>query len=188
MLECKACLRKCISNVFADLSPIRLAFQVSHRLLPIHPKRKPPSCPGRGYSTDAIPFEKAPPRGPPGLPPLPTPYVPRSNRPNLQDEAFSKTSLEQEVKWLKDPLKLAEHTSKLLRENQHQKALAIVRVASRNVECTVSWNHLVDYEMGNGRVANGVKLYNEVGVSLATMERRSHALIRASDEEACTAT
>jgi len=61
-------------------------------------------------------------------------------------------------------MKLAEHTVKLLRQDQHQKALAVVRVASRDVECTVSWNHLVDYEMGKGRVASGVKLYNEVGV------------------------
>ena len=75
---------------------------------------------------------------------------------------FSKTSLDLELRWLKDPLKLAEHTVKLLKEDQHQKALAIVRLASKDVQCTVSWNHLVDYWMGNGKVTAAVKLYNEV--------------------------
>lgn len=79
-----------------------------------------------------------------------------------QDEQYKKTVLEQEVRWLKDPLKLAEHTVGLLRQDDLSKALAIVRMASKDVECTVSWNHLIDYEAGKGSLSNAVKLYNEV--------------------------
>ena len=63
-------------------------------------------------------------------------------------------------------MSLAEHTVKLLREDDFQKALEIVRLASKDVECTVSWNHLIDYEMSKARVSNAVKLYNEVSSCL----------------------
>lgn len=76
---------------------------------------------------------------------------------------------------------------RLLKRDQHQKALAIVRVASRDVECTVSWNHLVDYEMGNGRVASGSKLYNEVEFPNAGYSKYDLMLKTASDEETCPA-
>ncbi len=58
-------------------------------------------------------------------------------------------------------MKLANHTVKLLQGDDFEKALEIVRLASKNVECTVSWNHLIDYDMSKARVTNAVKLYNE---------------------------
>ena len=61
-------------------------------------------------------------------------------------------------------MRLADHTVRLLRGNDFLKALEIVRLASKNVECTVSWNHLIDYEMSKARVNNALKLYNEVCV------------------------
>lgn len=183
MLECSTCLRRCIRTVFADILPIHPPLRTSNRFLPKHPGQT--TCLPRGYNTDAIPFEKPPPRGPPGLPPLPTRYVPRSNRPEPQEEPFSKSSLELELRWLKDPMKLAKHTVELLKGDQQQKALAIVRLASRDVPCTVSWNHLVDYEMGKGRVANGVKLYNEVRLPYTAMRSESLVLTTIIDEEAC---
>lgn len=73
-----------------------------------------------------------------------------------------KSNLERELRWLKDPVKLADHTVKLLREDDLEKALETVRLASKYMECTVSWNHLIDYEMSKARVAVAVKLYNEV--------------------------
>ena len=71
------------------------------------------------------------------------------------------SSLRIEVRWLKDPVKLANPTVKLLQGDDFEKALDIVRLASKNVECAVSWNHLIDYEMSKARVSNAVKLYNE---------------------------
>ena len=70
--------------------------------------------------------------------------------------------LKLELRWLKDPVKLADHTVKLLRDDDFLKALELVRLASKDVECTVSWNHLIDYEMSKARVTEAVKLYNEV--------------------------
>lgn len=63
-------------------------------------------------------------------------------------------------------MKLADHTVKLLQEDDPEKALGIVKLASKDVECTVSWNHLIDYEMSKARVTNAVKLYNDVSFYL----------------------
>ena len=84
-------------------------------------------------------------------------------KPNLgKDQTFKKSSLGLELRWLKDPIKLADHTVSLLRQDEHMKACEIVRLASAKMQCTVSWNHLIDYQMSKGRVAEAMKLYNEV--------------------------
>jgi len=75
---------------------------------------------------------------------------------------FKRTALEQELVYLGDPVKLAGHTVGLLRQSAPNKALELVRLGSKRMACTVSWNHLIDYEMSQGRVNSAMKLYNEV--------------------------
>ena len=93
---------------------------------------------------------------------FPSPIADRPTHPTSRLEPYKRSDIELELRWLKDPVKLAEHTVKLLHEDDLPKALGIVRLASKDVECTVSWNHLIDYEMSKARVADAVKLYNEV--------------------------
>ncbi|KAL8946721.1 MAG: hypothetical protein Q9222_006921 [Ikaeria aurantiellina] len=73
-----------------------------------------------------------------------------------------KKSLEVEMLFLQDPLKLAENTISLLRKDDLEKALEIVRVASKRRQCIVSWNHIIDYRMSKGHYTQAVKTYNEV--------------------------
>ena len=157
MLECSACIRTCIRNIFRDVldahGPLRHSRQ---RLLPQHPG--PSACIRRGYATEVTSFEIRPVQ----THPPPAPYVGRSNRPTKQETPYKKKNLEEELRWLKDPLKLATKVVDLLRQDEFQKALELVRLASKDVQCTVSWNHLVDYEMSKGRVTNASKIYNEV--------------------------
>lgn len=78
-------------------------------------------------------------------------------------QQLNKKHLERELPFLRDPLKLADHILGLLRQDEQRKALETVRLASsKMVSCTVSWNHLVDYEMSKGRVTSAIKIYNEV--------------------------
>ncbi|KAL8924429.1 MAG: hypothetical protein Q9208_004037 [Pyrenodesmia sp. 3 TL-2023] len=70
--------------------------------------------------------------------------------------------LGKELVWLQDPLKLAENTISLLKDDKSAKAIDIVRMASKKASCVVSWNHLIDYEMSKGRAQKAVKIYNEV--------------------------
>ena len=71
-------------------------------------------------------------------------------------------ALEQELRFLRDPLKLADNTVSLLQNGQHEKAGQLVRMASKSMACTVSWNHMMDYEMSKGRVSRAMTLYNDV--------------------------
>ena len=71
-------------------------------------------------------------------------------------------ALEKELRYLRDPMKLADYTVSLLRKDEDEKAYELVKMSSKNMACTVSWNHLMDYEMAKGRVANAMKIYNDV--------------------------
>lgn len=71
-------------------------------------------------------------------------------------------ALEKEQRFLKDPLKLAERTVSILHKGETETALKLVQLSSRSMECTVSWNHLMDYEMVKGRATNAMKIYNDV--------------------------
>lgn len=65
--------------------------------------------------------------------------------------------------YLKDPLKLADFTRDLLRDSgDFQVALKIVQAASKNIQCTVAWNHLIDFTLSQGKMNAAIKLYNEV--------------------------
>lgn len=70
--------------------------------------------------------------------------------------------MERELLYLGDPRKLADYIHSLLCKDQNQKAYELVKMSSKRVPCTVSWNHLIDFEMSQGRVGNACKLYNEV--------------------------
>ena len=157
MLECSACIRRCIRTIFTDVLDSPRPLQHSHQRLVPQP-RSPSAWIRRGYATEATSFENRPVQPHPP----PAPYVGRSNRPIKQETPYKKKNLEEELRWLKDPLKLATKVVDLLRQDEFQKALELVRLASKDIQCTVSWNHLVDYEMSKGRVTNASKIYNEV--------------------------
>ena len=89
-------------------------------------------------------------------------YTKQKQRAIIASLAFDEKSLREELKYLGDPLKLAEYIDDLLRKNAFEKAAELVRMASKSIPCTVSWNHLINYEMSQGRINSAVKLYNEV--------------------------
>jgi hypothetical protein len=67
-----------------------------------------------------------------------------------------------QLKHLKDPLKLAEHVRATLREDDFESAQAIVRAASKDTQCIVSWNHLIDWQLSKEKLNGAIKTYNEV--------------------------
>ena len=104
---------------------------------------------------------------------------PKEKRPNEQQSGVKKPAevnvrvvtsdpsqcaLEKEMRFLRDPLKLADNTVKLLKNEQVEKVGQMVRMASRKMACTVSWNHMIDYEMSKGRVSRAMTVYNDVSL------------------------
>ncbi|KAL8743274.1 MAG: hypothetical protein Q9190_004356 [Brigantiaea leucoxantha] len=75
---------------------------------------------------------------------------------------LKKSHLAKELQFLQDPLRLAENTVSLLQRNEYDKSLEIVRLASKDISCTVSWNHLINYDMSKGDIRKAHKLYLEM--------------------------
>lgn len=67
-----------------------------------------------------------------------------------------------ELQYLQDPLKLADHIRYVLQNDDEAKAQALVRLSSRAMANTISWNHLIDYQMKQGRTKAALETYNEV--------------------------
>ena len=64
---------------------------------------------------------------------------------------------------LKDPFKLAVHVKSILNKDQFVKAQALVHAASKGSSSyTVSWNHLINFQMRQGKVEAAMKTYNDV--------------------------
>lgn len=72
------------------------------------------------------------------------------------------TILQRYPAYANDPLKLAEYVRKALKGDDYDTALAVVRAASKGMSCTVSWNHLLDWQLSKGRMNAAMKTYNEV--------------------------
>jgi hypothetical protein len=70
--------------------------------------------------------------------------------------------VQKELTYLGDPLKLANHVFNLLRQDKFDDAELLVRTASKSYPCTVSWNHLINWQLSQGKVNVAVKSYNEV--------------------------
>lgn len=72
--------------------------------------------------------------------------------------------------YLQDPLKLAEFVRRTLRDDDFETAEKVVRAASKNIQCTVSWNHLVDWQLSKGRMNAAIKTYNEVCIQFLSCQ------------------
>ncbi|PVI06242.1 pentatricopeptide repeat protein-like protein [Periconia macrospinosa] len=67
-----------------------------------------------------------------------------------------------ELQWLKDPLEVAGFVKKELRKDKEKEMIQLVRMASHSMQCTVSWNHIIDHYMAQGKVSNAMKTFTEM--------------------------
>lgn len=82
------------------------------------------------------------------------------------EKMVSKNVVKQELKWLKDPKALADRVATILQAHDRKSvalAVQLVRAAQKeNMECSVAWNHLLEYCMKRRQPKAAWKLYNEV--------------------------
>ena len=189
MLSCTACIRRCLRVIVGDVIGLKtvqrsyrglVATDVPSRSTQWHHKSYATAAAAYPEKTDhdrhgedaAIPSNRH--NGRPGWPQDQAQLAPRKQMgvlPAVDEETspdrsvvpyLDPTALEKELRYLQDPMKLADNTISLLKKNDFEKALALVKMSSRTMACTVSWNHLMDYEMFKGRVSNAMKTYNDV--------------------------
>lgn len=70
--------------------------------------------------------------------------------------------LQPELARLQDPVKLADFTVRLLRNGKKEQALELVRAASKDRQCTVSWNFIINDYMQAGKVHSAFQSFSEV--------------------------
>ncbi|KEQ63866.1 uncharacterized protein M437DRAFT_45525 [Aureobasidium melanogenum CBS 110374] len=70
--------------------------------------------------------------------------------------------IRRELQYLPDPLKLADHVRGVLKKGDVEKALGLTRIASKDMECIVSWNHIIGHLLSEKQVATALKIYNEM--------------------------
>ncbi|KAG4306010.1 hypothetical protein PORY_000920 [Pneumocystis oryctolagi] len=66
-----------------------------------------------------------------------------------------------------DSYTLSKNIKTLLNNGNIKDAITKVRNHSRNVSCTIAWNHIINYCMNAGRISFGLKCFNE-------MKKRAH--------------
>lgn len=86
---------------------------------------------------------------------------------------------------LKDPFAIAERVRETLAKDRFEEAALLTRTASRDAQCTVSWNHLIEYQMKNQKLRAAIKLYNEVRIptSFSFLPLSHPTLLTALDEK-----
>jgi hypothetical protein len=92
-----------------------------------------------------------------------------SKRPDRHDPAVSTRDWRRrrrELQYLADPLELANFVKQELTKDKEEEMLQLVRMASRSMQCVVSWNHIIGHSLRKGRVSHALKIYNEVLSSL----------------------
>jgi hypothetical protein len=60
-------------------------------------------------------------------------------------------------------MKLAQRVLDVLRKNDFDRAESLVHAASKSTQCTVSWNHLINWQMRHGKAKSAIRTYNDVG-------------------------
>ncbi|CAL3965858.1 unnamed protein product [Diplocarpon coronariae] len=90
----------------------------------------------------------------------------RGIRPSSKKDVKVKTvdrQIQQHLKYLNDPLKLADFVRNTLRTSDNFDFIQeLVRTASKNALHVVSWNHLVGYQMSKGKMNAAISTYNEM--------------------------
>lgn len=85
-------------------------------------------------------------RGPPGGMPKLTPKI-----------------INEELKWLNDPRKMADRVARILHSGNPALAAALVRAGTKQgLRCDVAWNHLLQYCMDQNHPQAAFKFYNDV--------------------------
>jgi hypothetical protein len=133
MFNCRSCMRRHVRTLLGD--PILYQFGQRNTIIPEYTSR----AIERSYSaTETRPSSKT------------------------TGNVLHPGAIRKELTYLGDPLKLADHVFHLVRQNRFDEAELLVQTASKSFPCTVSWNHLMDWQLSQGKVSVAIKTYNEV--------------------------
>jgi hypothetical protein len=151
MFNCRSCMRRHVRTLLGD--PILYQFGQRNTIIPEYTSR----AIERSYSATSQTWDRGR---------KPWERRPKQNKSRPSSKTTGKVlhpgAIRKELTYLGDPLKLADHVFHLVRQNKFDEAELLVQTASKSFPCTVSWNHLMDWQLSQGKVNVAIKTYNEV--------------------------
>ncbi|KAI0911573.1 hypothetical protein F4823DRAFT_623467 [Ustulina deusta] len=157
MFTCRACQRRAFNTLSTHGLPKNP--NTSHHSPPPFRTTAKGSRPSRSYATVATHARSADAADSIAAPSLTDAYR-DGKAPALGRSAA--WAARKELAYLGDPLHIANRVKLALNKDNFELAAMITRQASRDNNVTVSWNHLIDYQLGNGRIHAALKLYNDM--------------------------
>ena len=174
MLTCNACMKRCLQTIIGDAAPSTFPFLSNSKqvrsfnnlaasdLVPWTNLSRQEGSSRRNPVKDSKSAYKHLTReewiASRGVRPANRP----ANRPATRSKSISDFGVEKHIRYLQDPLKLADFIRETLMDDEFEKAEQFVRAASKTIQCTVSWNHLVEWQLSKGKMNAAIKTYNEV--------------------------
>jgi pentatricopeptide repeat protein len=170
MFECSACTLRCLRAIAGDT----LQLSTGHPLLLSRPVRRavhslvqttpPTTNPPAAPTTTSVTSS----HGGPYLNAAQLRHINKQENAKVQDimetasQRAMRKALQEELKWLTDPLKFANHVEYTLRCEKPEKALELCRMASTKMDCVVAWNHCIDWHLKHGKHQDARKIFNEM--------------------------
>lgn len=156
MFECRSCVLRAIRAFSGDgahrIRSGHLPLILTPQLSSFPPPRKlSTATTSRSASKDEdiVPFEG--------------PVAEQVKQENTEAEKAARRNLKLEIHYLSDPVKLAERVRQLvLSAPGLDKAVELVRVASRSMNCVVAWNRIINRLMETSQPTQALSLYNEM--------------------------
>lgn len=162
MLRCQGCMRHCLQTLIGDSASI----SAKPRIAVVSYNTKPFT---RNISNQS---EKFSPSKTKELEPWQIKMgKPLERKASKQWGGHQRTPKKKEVtereisihlKYLKDPIQLAEFVRKALRDDNIDLAQKVVNAASASTPCVVSWNHIIEWQLSKGKMLAALKSYNDV--------------------------
>jgi hypothetical protein len=175
MLTCHNCIRRCLQTVIGDSAVLSISSPIRNHIATNYSRHKYTRSYAVASSHRQLPQSSSPPS---------SNYAKalersakirtdtqkkwldsRGTRPAHKKDLDQNFVIRKHLQYLKDPLKLAEYVRKSLRtsrDDDFEETLEVVRAASKDTECIVSWNHLIEWQLSKGRMNAAIKTYNEV--------------------------
>ncbi|GAB7363136.1 hypothetical protein MBLNU230_g3424t1 [Neophaeotheca triangularis] len=163
MFECRACLLRSIRAIAAESLPRQSrSLALFTPTLTSLPRRRHATTVHPSPSADLAAYRRSAKKddGDDDQPPTEKESVGGQREKGIAIQ--NEKDLKLELRYLKDPMKLADHVHYTLRCEKPDKAVDLCRVASRSMECIVSWNHVIDWNMKRNRIPEALKIYNEM--------------------------
>ncbi|KAK7751494.1 hypothetical protein SLS62_006579 [Diatrype stigma] len=148
MFQCRACFKRALGTLFDHAFPSKGYRPLWHpRVAIVEPRQA-----RRKYATTSATGPRI----------RKLEASDEDKRPRKTDYTPVERAAYRQLQNMEDPFHIAKYVNNILEKDRFDEAAEITRKASKDKSVTVSWNALIDYQLRQGSIHAGIKLYNEM--------------------------